>query len=82
MKIHSSRIMMEELTSQATQECAWSYVTKLTLSFMLYDKKEICIQARKILKTSSKYHTSKASEDKKLRIQNVHMNEVHNNHEH
>jgi len=57
---------------------------------MLYDKKEICIQARKILKTSSKYHTSKASEDKKFRVQNVHMNsdqnvhmnEVHNNHEH
>jgi len=31
---------MEELTSQATQECAWSYVKKFTLSFMLYDKRK------------------------------------------
>ena len=83
--------MMKELTSQATQECAWSYVTKLTLSFMLYDLKiyygktklkEICIQVMKILRISSKCYTFKASKDKKFSVQNVHMNGVYNVHEH
>ena len=43
-------------------------------------KKEICIQARMILRTSSKYHTSKAFKDKKFKVQNVHMNRVQNVH--
>jgi len=55
------------------------------LCYMIW--KEICIQVRKIFTTSLKYHTSKASKDKKLKVRDVHMNivhinGVHNDHEH